>query len=143
MKELIAFAAAQGLTVHGSHLEGEKIGLYVPELARIYFDLDLAIPDRRSVIGHELGHHHYGHDCDSDANERQADAYAAALLVDPVRYAELERINSDAEWIAEEMGVAPYVIVDYRHYWLRRFGDVTYASARMGASQWAHRAFEV
>lgn len=126
--------------MHGAQLEGDKIGVYAPELGRIYFDLSLTIAERRSVIAHELGHHHYGHRCDSDDNERQADIYAATLLVEPSWYAELEQINADAEWIAEEMNVAPWVIRDYREHCLQRLADVTYARPRMGAGQWDYRA---
>lgn len=140
MRELIARAAEYGLSVHGSDMSGGKIGRYVPHLQRIYFDLSLTLSERRTVIAHELGHAHFGHDCDSPRNERQADAFAATLLVDPEWYAELEQINHDAEWIAEEMMVAPYVIVDYRRYCLSRLGDVTYVSSRMGAGQSLHRA---
>lgn len=140
MRELLAIAAAHGLRVHGAHLEGEKIGAYAPELGRIYFDLSLTHAERRSVIAHELGHHHHRHLCDSSDNERQANTYAATLLVEPEWYAELERINSDAEWIAEEMDVAPWTIVDYRRYCLLRLEHVTYARARMGAGQWDYRA---
>jgi Zn-dependent peptidase ImmA (M78 family) len=140
VRELLARAAAAGLTVHGAHLSGDMIGCYVPELRRIYFDLSLTAAERRSAVAHELGHHHYGHDCSTPANERQADAYAAALLVEPEWYAELERIHHDAEWIAEEMSVAPWVIVDYRRYCLQRIGEATYTRARMGAGQWLHRA---
>lgn len=139
MKELLARAAAAGISVHGSHLTDDKIGCYVPDLRRIYFDLSLTAAERRSAVAHELGHAHYGHDCDTDANERQADAYAAALLIDPQWYAELEQISHDAEWIAEEMNVAPWVIVDYRRYCLRRIGSSTYSRPRMGSGQWDHR----
>jgi Zn-dependent peptidase ImmA (M78 family) len=143
VRDLLARAAQYGLSVHGAHLTGDKIGRYVPSLQRIYFDLSLCMAERRTVIAHELGHAHYGHDCDSPANERQADAFAATLLVDPEWYAELERVNHDAEWIAEEMNVAPYVIVDYRRYCLQRFGNVTYTRPRLGAGQWVHRAVQV
>lgn len=143
MKDLIAVAARYGLAIHGAHLTDEKLGVYAPELGRIYFDLSLTHAERRSAIAHELGHAHYGHTCDSSANERQADAYAAALLVDPRWYAELETINHDAEWIAEEMCVAPWVIVDYRCYHLRRLGDATYSVPRMGVGQWAYRVQHV
>ena len=139
MRELLAKAAEYGLQVHAADLTDGKIGVYAPALGRIYFDLSLTLPWRRSVIAHELGHAHYGHDCDSDRNERQADAYAARLLVDPERYAQLEQIHHDANLIAEEMDVAPYVIEDYRRYCLQRIGAATYARARMGAGQWAHR----
>ncbi len=140
MRELIAIAARYGLRVHGAHLGGDKLGAYAPEMSRIYFDLSCSYAERRSVIAHELGHHYYGHVCDDERSESQADAYAARLLVDPEWYAELEQINPDAEWIAEEMRVAPWVIVDFRRYCLQRLGNVTYARARMGRRQWDHMA---
>lgn len=140
MRELLAKAAEYGLTVHGAHLTDDKIGVYAPELNRVYFDLSLSTPWRRSAIAHELGHAHYHHDCDSPANERQADAYAATLLVEPEWYGQLEIINHDAEWIADEMNVAPWIIVDYRKYCLQRIGDSTYTRARMGSGQWTHRS---
>lgn len=143
MRQLLQRAGEYGLTVHGSHLTGGKIGRYVPAQRRIYFDLSLTHAHRRSVIAHELGHHHYGHDCNSAHFERQADTYAATLLVPPDWYAELEAINTDAEWIAEEMDVAPYVIVDFRTYCLRRFGTTTYTRPRLGAGQWSHRTLAV
>lgn len=136
-------AAMAGLTVHGAHLSGGKIGCYVAARRRIYFDLNLTLPERRSVIAHELGHAHYQHEGDSPAHERLADAYAASLLVDPEWYAELERINHDAEWIAEEMMVAPWVIADYRRFCLERIGDTTYTNSRMGAGQWDHSLVSV
>lgn len=140
MRQLLAAAAAYKLTVHGAHLEGDMVGCYVPELSRIYFDLSLTLPERRSVIAHELGHAHYGHDCEASAFERQADMFAAQLLIDPDDYARLERINHDAAWIADELNVAAYVVDDYRRYCLRRMGSTTYVSPRLGAGQWAYRA---
>lgn len=140
MRQLLAMAAAMGLTVHGAHLSGDRIGCYIASKRRIYFDLGLTLPERRSVIAHELAHAHYGHHGMSAAQERLADSYAATLLVNPEWYAELEQINHDAGWIAEEMNVAPWIITDYRRYCLQRVGDATYASARMGAGQWSHRA---
>lgn len=129
-----------GLEVHGAHIPRPKVGAYFPDLKRIYFDLALTYAERRTVIAHEIGHAHYGHTCDSEKNERLADRYAATLLVNPEWYAELEQINHDAEWIADEMIVAPYVIVDYRKYCLQRIGDVTYTRPRMGIGQWLHKA---
>lgn len=140
MRELIALAAKYGLRVHGAHLEGDKLGVYAPELRRIYFDLSCTYAERRSVIAHELGHHYYGHENDSPANEAQADKFAAQLLVEPSWYAELEQVNDDVCWIAEEMQVAPWVIEHYRRHCLERLGRVTYARPRMGAWQWDHKA---
>lgn len=140
MRDLIALAAKYGLRVHGAHLEGDKLGVYAPELRRIYFDLSCTYAERRSVIAHELGHHYYAHEDDSPANERQADKFAAQLLVDPEWYAELEQVNDDASAIADEMRVAPWVIEQYRRQCLHRMGDVTYALPRMGTDQWDHKA---
>lgn len=139
MRDLLARAADMGLEVHGAHIPRPRVGAYFRDLGRIYFDLDLTLPYRRTVIAHELGHAYYGHDCDSERNERQADKYAATLLINPEWYAELEQINPDAEWIADEMNVAPYAVVDYRRYCLQRIGNATYTRPRMGAGQWLHR----
>lgn len=129
-------AAALGLTVHGAHLSGNRIGCYISSKRRIYFDLNLTMAERRSVIAHELAHAYYEHQGNEPAQERLADTYAATLLVNPEWYAELEQVNHDAEWIAEEMNVAPWIITDYRRYCLQRVGEATYANARMGSGQW-------
>lgn len=133
-------AAAMGLSVHGAHLSGNRIGCYIASKRRIYFDLGLTLAERRSVIAHEIAHAHYGHHGTDPTQERLADTYAATLLVNPEWYAELEQVNHDAEWIAEEMNVAPWIISDYRRYCLQRIGDVTYTNARMGDGQWDFRA---
>lgn len=131
-------AATSGLEVHAVPMPPGYLGYYAPDESRIYFNLRCTPAERRAVVAHELGHAHYGHDCDTPANERQADTYAATLLIDPHWYAELERINHDAEWIAEEMNVTVEVIQDYRRFCLRRMGNVTYTRPRMGAGQWDH-----
>lgn len=140
MKELLAMAARAGLEVHAVHMPAGDLGYYSAIERRIYFNLRCTPSERRSVLAHELGHHHYGHSCDSPANERQADKFAASLLIDPDDYAELERISHHAEWLAEELSVTVEVIHDYRRYCVRRMGAVTYSSPRMGIGQWAHRA---
>lgn len=133
-------AARAGLEVHAIVMPDGDLGYYAADEGRIYFNLRCTPSERRSVLAHELGHHHYGHVGDSPANERQADRFAATLLVNPVDYAELERINHDASWIADELNVTVGVIHDYRRFCLHRMGDVTYSRPRMGIGQWAHRA---
>lgn len=140
MKELLRMAAAAGLEVHAVEMPDGDLGYYAPDEGRIYFNLRCTPSESRCVIAHELGHHHYGHDCDSQANERQADAYAARLLIDPEKYAELERINPDLVFIADELRVTTEVVVDFRRYCLQRVGQVTYARPRMGNGQWAYRS---
>lgn len=140
MKDLLTMAARAGLEVHAIDMPEGDLGYYAADEQRIYFNLICTPDERRAVIAHELGHHYYGHACaDRPSDERQADAYAATLLVAPDLYAELEQINNHAEWIAEEMGVTPEVILDYRTYCLQRLGRVTYTRPRMGVGQWAHR----
>ncbi|ARC56037.1 hypothetical protein AS850_02980 [Frondihabitans sp. 762G35] len=130
MKDLIHIAASLGLRIHASHLPAGILGMFSSAEGRIYFDLHLTPHERRSVIAHELGHAYYGHDCDhgeSSAQERQADAYAAALLVDPYDYAELERISADAHYIAEELGVTEDVVYAFRAHCLKQYGRRTYS----------------
>lgn len=141
MRDLLAMAARAGLEVHAIEMPEGDLGYYAEDERRIYFNLICTPFERRSVIAHELGHHHYGHGCDDrPAHERQADTYAATLLVDPELYADLERINDDADWIADEMSVTPEVIQDYRNYCLQKLGAVTYTRPKMGVGQWLHRA---
>ncbi|MDY0828547.1 ImmA/IrrE family metallo-endopeptidase [Microbacterium sp. BG28] len=139
MRALLHLAAQQGLTVHAAHLEEGVLGMYSPDEARIYFDIKLTAFERRSVIAHELGHHHHGHTCDSEANERQADAYAARLLIDPERYAALCRVSMDHEFLAEEFGVTVDVIRSFEQHCLTPMRGVTYVHARLGAAQWRLR----
>ncbi len=140
MRDLLMMAARAGLEVHAIEMPEGDLGYYAIDEQRIYFNLLCTPFERRSVIAHELGHHHYGHGCEDDPpSERQADTYAATLLIDPRSYADLERISHHAEWIADEMGVTPEVIHDYRRYCLQRIGDFTYTRPRMGVGQWLHR----
>lgn len=126
-------AAALGVRVVLTHLPDDMLGAYSPIEERVYLDLGLTPSERRSVLAHELGHVHYGHTCDLGPDshiERQADAYAATLLVHPEDYAHLERISADTHFIAEELDVTPNVIDDFRRYVLRKLGHRTYAGHR-------------
>ncbi|MGN8049590.1 ImmA/IrrE family metallo-endopeptidase [Curtobacterium sp. 22159] len=127
-------AAALGVRVVLTHLPDDMIGAYSPLEDRVYLDLGLTPSERRSVLAHELGHVHYGHTCDLGPDsyiERQADAYAATLLVHPEDYAHLEQISTDTHYIAEELDVTPNVIEDFRRYVLKKFGQRTYAGHRL------------
>lgn len=126
MRDLIKYAADRGLTVHAAHLPEGYLGFYEAEPKRIWFDIGLTPAETRSVIAHELGHEHYGHLCDSSRNEREADAFAATLLIDPHEFAMLEQIDPSVESLADEFGVTPDVIRDYRRYCLRRIGERVY-----------------
>jgi len=130
MKDLVRVAADAGLTLHAAHLEGDTLGLYDADRRAIWFDVRLTPSERRSVVAHELGHDYFGHRCGGGPQERQADAYAAALLIDPDEYAALERFNPDVHVLAEEFGVTVDVIEDYRRYCLLPIGRAVYFRQR-------------
>jgi len=140
MRDLLRRAAEEGLTVHACRLPPGLLGCYEPDASRIWFDLGLTPAERRSVIAHELGHHYYRHRESTPSNERAADRYAAAMLIDPAEYARLEPIHPDADTLADELQVTVTVIEAFRRLVLTRVGDITYANARMGRGQWEHRS---
>lgn len=139
MKQLLARAAAAGISVHVWPLDRGMNGMYDELEKVIYLTLGLTIPEQRSTLAHELGHARYGHDCTNPKAERLARAYAAALLIDPHEFARLERINDDQHWLAEEFRVTPRIIFDYERHCLTRLRGVTYARAKMGIGQWAFK----
>jgi Zn-dependent peptidase ImmA (M78 family) len=133
VRDLMTIAHEYGVRVVLAHLGDDILGAYSPLESRVYLDLRLTPSERRSVLAHELGHVHHGHTCDlgrDSALERQADAYAAALLVHPEDYAAVEQISTDTHYIAEELNVTTDVIDDFRRYVLRQFGSRTYAGTR-------------
>jgi len=140
MRELLRYAAEQGLTVHACRLPQGMLGCYEPDASRIWFDLGLTPAERRSVIAHELGHHHHGHRESTPPNERAADRFAASMLIDPELFAQLEPIHPDAETLADELQVTEKIIDAYRSLVLSRVGDATYVRPRMGRGQWEFRS---
>lgn len=139
MRDLLRHAADQGLTVHACRLPQGMLGCYEPDAARIWFDLGLTPAERRSVIAHELGHHHHGHRESTPRNERDADRFAASMLIDPGEYAQLEPIHPDVFTLADELQVTVKIVEAYRSLVLSRVGDITYVRPRMGRGQWDHR----
>lgn len=140
MRDLVRLVAQYGLELHGSYLGEDERGFYSPTEQRIYFDMRLTYCERRTTIAHELGHFHHNHDCSTRANERQADAYAARLLIDPHEYAALERINPDQHFLADELDVTVDIIFAYEEHCLTRVRGTTYARPKLGSGQWRYRA---
>jgi hypothetical protein len=141
MKRLIELAAARGISVHVAHLPAPYRGYFDPIARCIVIDFALTADERRTVLAHELGHAHYGHECeDDDASERQADIFAARLLIAPKDYAEIERFNPDRHHIAAELNVTVDLVDVFDKHVLSRLRGVTYASPRMGLGQWTYRS---
>jgi hypothetical protein len=135
MLELIRFAAQRGIEIHAAHLAEDVLGYWSPDEGRIYYDMLLTPNECRATVGHELGHVHYGHRCDSEANEYQADLYAARLLIDPRDYARIEAVTPDQHQIADDLGVTVELVQFYEQHCLTRLHGVTYARARHGVGQ--------
>lgn len=132
MTELMKLAEQYGVTVELCHID-DAAGFYDPIAQRISLEIDLTPDELRSTFAHELGHVHHGHTCDLGPDspiERQADAFAARLLVDPEEYAAAERISSDVHYLADELSVTPDVVDAFRRYVLKKFGHRTYADHR-------------
>ena len=106
MRELLSLAERLEVTVQSAHLPRPYRGFYDHERRRIVYDFTLAPVERACVLAHELGHAYHGHHGRQDAGaEREADAFAAEVLIDPERLATLEAMGLCATDIAEELGV--------------------------------------
>ncbi len=69
----------------------------------------------RSLIAHELGHAHYGHTISTPKAERQADQYAARLLISEDDYRATEvAYGTNVEKLAFELDVTPNIIEAWR-----------------------------
>jgi Zn-dependent peptidase ImmA (M78 family) len=146
MRDLIHHASKLGVRVHFAHIDDDPnlLGYYSPRHKVIVVRLGMTYAQSRWVLGHECGHAHHGHRCTGPRSrssaERQANAYAARLLIDPIEYERLERINPDQHWLADEFSVHVDGIHAYEEHCLTRLRGVTYTGAKMGIGQWAHRA---
>jgi Zn-dependent peptidase ImmA (M78 family) len=143
MRELWGVARRLGVRLVIAHLdeiEEDLVGFYDHDESTIYVEMNLTRAERHEVIAHELGHAKYCHTCASPSGERQANRFAASLLVDPLAYARAEAISHDVAFIAEELDVTPQIVRDYREYCLMRLGEITYVDPRMGEGQWVAKA---
>jgi len=147
MQTLLRLADEYGVTVVAAPLPEDLLGCFLPRERRIYLDIRLTPIERRSVLAHELGHVHLGHPRaehpsaqDIEREERQADRFAAELLIDVAEYARLESISDDPEYLADELGVTPDLLEVYRTACLVRLdaGAVVVRPGR-GEVAWRHR----
>lgn len=137
---MLRYAASLGITVNAAHLEDGVLGEWYEEEREIYFDIKLTPDETVFTIAHELGHEHNGDRCEGEpAAEEQADLFATQLLIEPARYAQLERDGIHHHDIAEELGVSPEALDLWLRSTLLKLRGITYVRARMGVGQWLHR----
>lgn len=147
--DLIHHAGTLGVGVHFAPIDDEPnlLGYFAPGRRIIVVRIGMTSAQTRWVLAHECGHAYYGHKCggmhSTDPAERQADAYAARLLIEPEEFAKLEAINDDEHWLAEEFSISVAGIRAYRRHCLTGLRGVSYAESRMGAGQWSHMAERV
>lgn len=118
MRDLMNEASRMGIRVHLAHLDEDLLGFYDHDASEIVVGLSLTMPELKEVLAHELGHALHCHDCSNRKNERQADRYAAKLLVNSSDYAAAERIADHPALIANELGLTEKVVRDYQDYFL-------------------------
>jgi Zn-dependent peptidase ImmA (M78 family) len=127
VEDLLQHAADLGLRVQFRNL-GRRHG-------EIHSSGLVVVNDRRPVaqqrltLAHECGHHAHGHDWtqahDRDRDEREADTYAARLLITPRAYADAERLVGGHDGaLARELNVQAHHIALWRADYLRRVGVV-------------------
>lgn len=98
---------------------GHKGGWF-PEYDLILLAEGLGHVGQLCTLAHELGHAHYGHAPGmggwwSARQERQADRWAARLLVSSVEYGAVEYLHGpDTSGMAHELGVTRHVVEVWR-----------------------------
>ena len=109
-------AEEAGITINYAALPASSPHAYWNPAART-ITVRYGLPYRytRSFIAHELGHAHYGHKVTTPKNERQADSYAAQLLITEEAYRATEvAYGTNVEKLAFELNVAPNIIEAWR-----------------------------
>lgn len=91
-------------------------GYYEPTDETIHLSNRLNAIQRECVMAHEASHAYHGDALPSKAREARADEEAARLLINVDQYAALERVNDNIWWLAQELGVMPWVVVAFRKY---------------------------
>jgi len=114
MESLLAHAASLGLTVKWRDL-GRRNG-ELTSSGLVLLNPRKSLTTQRITLAHECGHHWHGHDWtrshDRERDERQADAYAARLLIEAADYAAAERIvGPHPGALAKELGVTPRLVM--------------------------------
>ncbi|ACV09905.1 ImmA/IrrE family metallo-endopeptidase [Jonesia denitrificans] len=113
MDALIEMAQAAGYKVEWVSMS-RYTGLLLDD--RILINQHRSIMTQRVALAHELGHIHHGHDWrvnphSRERDERQANRFAAELLVDPVELMEAEMLYESPGAVAAALSL-PESILD-------------------------------
>ncbi|MBN9177660.1 MAG: ImmA/IrrE family metallo-endopeptidase [Microbacterium sp.] len=134
MHPLFAAAERLGVSVSSATLPEGTLGAYYAASRRILIDRRLTPEEEVETLAHEIGHVVLGHRAlDDPVLEADADAFAAMVLIDPIAYERLERMELCAHDIAEELGVTMPILAAFVAQ-LRRDSAVARAAARIRAS---------
>lgn len=126
MDHLLRLAEEHGLTV--VERRGRTLGGYDHASRRIRLDPGMSARTACSVLAHELGHATLGHTVTADPirrrrQERQADEWAARLMITPAAYAAAEALRgTHRASLAFELGVTIELVAAYQRL-LQRSDD--------------------
>lgn len=119
-------------------------GEYRDDLRRIRLREDMSERLMRWKFGHELGHAVHGHRPDmfggtSARQEREANEWAARLLIDLDRFREIELLRGGhVASMAHDFGIVSDGILAFQRM-LERLGDNVYLKPQHGAGQYANK----
>ncbi|MYV26341.1 ImmA/IrrE family metallo-endopeptidase [Rhodococcus sp. DSM 6344] len=126
MRELEDLAGANGIAILEGNLPAGERGRWYPGPRIIILQADMPTDWTIAALSHELGHATHNHDMSTtDARihsrqEREADEYAARLLIDPIAFEETERLySSDTATLAHHLCVTPQLVRVWREMILR------------------------
>ncbi|GAB3191984.1 ImmA/IrrE family metallo-endopeptidase [Nesterenkonia suensis] len=93
------------------YVEGlSRWGRYDDRTHTITLLAGMGLIQRRSTLAHELGHAYHRHTGDGPKDERQADLYAARLLIPPSAWAWATSQADSIPALAEELLVHPRLV---------------------------------
>lgn len=97
-------------------MEAGVEGYYTAEDDTIHINHRLNDVQRTCVLAHESSHAYHRDTYSTKWKEERANEEAARLLINVDEYAALERVNDNVWWLAQELGVMPWVVIAFRRY---------------------------
>ena len=144
MQRLFDFAELLGVTVEYAPLQ-TRDGEYRHDLRRIRLREGMEPRVERFKLAHELAHAVHADvpsmlAAENLRQERRADEWAAAHLINLDQYREIELLRGGhVPTMAHDLGVTTQCVNVYRSM-LARIGDTVYLDPRMGAGQYRAKA---